>query len=334
MKDEVFYDKDVDINAIESEKVAIIGYGIQGRSQALNLRDSGVNVVIGNIRDQYSSKVTEDGFQLLSIEEASEKSTTIFLLIPDQAHSHVFNKYIKSCLNKGDLLIVAHGYSLRFNKIIPPSDIDVCMLAPRMPGFPIREKYLDGSGVPAFVDIIQDYTGTAKERILGFAKALGFTKSAVIHVPYDQETELDLFIEQFLLPTIIHSIRLSFDFLVKEGYSEIASLMELYASGEIGELLLKSADEGLYQVWKDNASPTCQFGIFDSINFVAPKDEVNSRIKQILEQIKNGKFDKSLELEAEKGYKNLKKYDLENSRSRFVKTQKKINSIIRKEIIN
>ena len=331
IKDEIFYDEDADIDKIKSETVAIIGYGIQGRSQALNLRDSGINVVIGNIQDQYSNKATEDGFQLLSIEEASKKSTTIFLLIPDQAHSQIFHKSIISGLQKGDLLVVAHGYSLRFRKIVPPSDIDVCMLAPRMPGYPIRQKYQDGGGVPAFVDIIQDYTGFAQERILGFAKALGFTKSAVIHVPYDQETELDLFIEQFLLPTIIHSMRLSFDFLSKEGYSEIASLMELYASGEIGELLLKSSEEGLYQVWKDNASPTCQFGIFDNINFVAPRDEINGRIKKILRQIKEGTFDKSLEIEAKKGYANLKNYDLENSSSKFVKTQKKINRIIRKK---
>ena len=165
----------------------------------------------------------------------------------DQAHSYVFEKQILPNLVSGDMLVVAHGYSLRFNKIKPPKNIDVCMLAPRMPGFPIREKYLEGHGIPAFVDVVQDFTGSAKMRILGFAKALGFTKSAVISVPFDQETELDLFIEQFLLPTIIRSIRLSFDYLVDSGYSEIASLLELYASGKLENYFWKSSQEGLYK---------------------------------------------------------------------------------------
>ncbi len=145
-----YYDNDIDLNFNNDETIAIIGYGIQGRAQALNLRDSGYNVIIGNIRGKYFELAKQDKFKVFSIAKAAKQATIILFLIPDQAQKTIFNKSIKSNLSEGNLLVFAHGFSIYFNELDIPSNIDVGLLAPRMPGKPIREYYLNNSGVPAF----------------------------------------------------------------------------------------------------------------------------------------------------------------------------------------
>jgi len=227
------------------------------------------------------------------------------------------------------MLIFAHGYSIRFKKVVPPSDIDVCLLAPRMPGKPIREYYCDGGGVPVFVDVYQNASGHAMEVLLALAKALGFTKAGAMKVSFAEETELDLFIEHFFLPLIIRSIRIAFDTLTEEGYTPEASLMELYASGEIGELLMLASEKGIYKVWEDNASPTCQYGIVRNSERVSPEKETEKLIREIIKEIKDGTFARDLSAEAEDNYCTLKKYNEENRNSYLVKVQDNINKMIK-----
>ena len=325
----VFYDDDSSLESLKNKKVGIIGYGIQGRAQALNLRDSGIDVLIGNRTDTYNKTALDDGFIVLPIDKVAKESSIIMFLIPDQAQESIYNEFIVDNLNENDMLIFAHGYSINFNKVVPPKNIDVCLLAPRMPGDPIREYYLKGSGVPAFVDVFNDHSNMAWSILLGVAKGIGATKPGAMHVTFKEETETDLFIEQFLLPLIIKSIRLSFDELVKKGFTPEALLMELYASGEIGELILKAAKIGIYEVWEKNASPTCQYGIYNNLDRVLDTNKTSAIIDETLENIQNGTFSKQLDIEAQSGYENLERYNKDNKKSSLSLTQKTLNKIIK-----
>ena len=324
----VFYDNDASLEVLKGKKVGIIGYGIQGRAQALNLRDSGVDVTIGNRKDSYNKTAIEDGFIVKSIEEVANESSIILFLIPDQAQKEIYEKFIDHNLNEKDMLIFAHGYSIHFKKIIPPKNVDICLMAPRMPGDPIREYFLNGSGVPAFVDVYNNFSMKAWELLLALAKGIGATRSGALHISFQEETETDLFIEQFLLPIIIKSIRLSFDRLSEKGFSPEALLMELYGSGEIGELILKAAKIGIYKVWEENASPTCQFGIYNSLDKVLDSKKTNKIIDDTIDKIRDGSFVKELTIEAENNYKNLIDYNLKNKKSELSKTQDKLNKLI------
>jgi ketol-acid reductoisomerase len=325
----VYYDEDGDLQKLEGKCIAIIGYGIQGRAQALNLRDSGCKVVVGNINDDYYQEAVKDQMEISDIATAAKKGDVIMLLIPDQAQKEVYETSIQPHLRPGKMLIFAHGYAIRFKEIVPPENVDVCLLAPRMPGKPIREYYLNGGGVPAFVHAHQDATGNAQPLLLALAKALGFTKAGAFEVTFEQETELDLFIEQFLLPLIIRGIRLSFDALEEEGYPSEGALMELYASGEIGELLLLASKIGIYEVWKNHASPTCQYGIFRNSEKVLPEEPTKSLIKQVLQEVRNGQFTQDLTKEASLKYKNLQKYNNANVNASISKTQDNLKKILR-----
>lgn len=297
----VFYDQDADLEVIRRAKVGIIGYGIQGRAQALNLRDSGVDVLIANRDDSYRSTAAQDGFEVQNIEHVAELADILLLLIPDQAHQQIYKSYIEPRLRRGGALVVAHGYSLHYKEVEPRDDMDVMLLAPRMPGRPIRDYYLRSSGVPAFVDVFQDVSGSAWATVLSLAKGMGFTRPGVLQVAIAHETELDLFVEQFLVPTVIKSIQMSFEELVSAGYPPLPALMELYASGELGEVLLMAAQVGIFQTFQQNASPTCQFGIATSYPDALGSDP-RSMIHDVINRVRSGEFVKSLEREGNSGY--------------------------------
>jgi len=322
-----YYDNDSDINDIKNETVGIIGFGIQGRAQALNLRDSGINVIIGNKKDDYYDKAVKDGFEVYSIDEILSKSSIIMMLIPDQAHKPVFEKHIRDNISENDMLVFAHGYSLRFGEIELPKYVDAILLAPRMPGGPIREYYLDGGGSPAFFDVYQEYSGNANKRGLALAKALGFTRSGVMQVSVAEETEIDLFMEQFLIPSIIQTMKIAFDLLVDKGFSPEAVLMELYASGELGEVLLKASKLGMFRVFKKNASPTCQFGIQHTIDKILPGNVKDNAVK-IFQEIQDGTFAKLLTVEGSREYPKLNEYYEKSFQSLMEKTQRELDRII------
>ena len=324
----VYYENDASLKNIQDKKIAIIGYGIQGRAQALNLRDSGCDIIIGNRQDSYNEQAIKDGFDVSPIKDVIPHSDIILLLIPDQAQKEIYNSFIKDNL-QNQMLVFAHGYSIHFNEIVPPKGIDVALLAPRMPGEPIRDYYLDGGGVPAFVDIFQNASGRAWDYLLALAKGIGATKAGAMHVTFQEETEIDLYIEQFLLPLIIRGIRMSFDELNNKGFTAEALLMELYASGEIGELILKAANQGIYKVWQENASPTCQFGIFNNSERVLETHSTKKIIHETIENIRNKNFVRELTKEAENDYKSLNEYNKQNQDSLITKTQNQLYKIIK-----
>lgn len=324
----VFYDNDADLEVLRNKEVGIIGYGIQGRAQALNLRDSGIKVRVGNRNDEYVPTIKGDGFEARSIEEVSKVSDILLLLIPDQAHCEVYNGQIEPYLCRGGGLVVAHGYSLRFDLIKPRADVDVMLLAPRMPGKQIREYYLRGSGVPVFVDVVQDATGSAWPTVLALAKGMGFTRSAALHVPVHEETEIDLFVEQFLVPIILKAIHVSFEELIAAGYQAVPTLMELYASGELAEVLLMSVRQGLYGTFQKNSSPTCQFGIASSYPELAEAD-LRQRIAEIIKRIRSGEFAANLEHEGKGGYQRTRALWDQMESSLLVQTERELRKILR-----
>jgi len=305
--EKIFYDADADLSNLDNVSVGIIGYGIQGRSQALNLRDSGINVLISNRNDKYLEQIHQDGFTNHSPEELVKKSQIVMMLIPDAAQEIVY-KVIEQYLDESHTLVFAHGFALRFKTIEPLKNIDVALLAPRMPGFPIRNNFIKGSGVPAFIDVVQDSSNRTLENVLALAKAIGFTRSGVLQVDYRVETDLDLFIEQYVVTSFVKIIIESFDVLVNElKFPAIATLMELYASEEMGTVLMKAAKEGITNVFQNNASPTCQFGIASNYNSSLSGDP-RENITNIIKKIQDGSFNESLKIEGYNEYKNIKEF--------------------------
>lgn len=303
----IYYDKDADLKYLKDSVVGIIGYGIQGRAQALNIRDSGLKVMIANRGDEYAKQALGDGFRVYDIDKLARIADVILFLIPDQAQSEVYRKSLKGRLRPGSMLVFAHGFALRYKTIDVPSDIDVAMLAPRMPGHQIRNYFLNGSGVPAFADVIQDKTRLAWKRLLSLSRAAGFTRAGVLRVDYKVETELDLFIEQFLVSALVKAIHTSFKVLVEEGhYPAVPVLMELCASGELAEVLKLASKVGIGKVFQKNASPTCQYGIAANFDF-AMGPGAAQRAKQIIRDIQDGRFARKLDKAGKAGYSAVRK---------------------------
>lgn len=324
----IYYDHDADLKVLENETVGIIGYGIQGRAQALNLRDSKINVMVSNVKDKYYEQAIKDGFEVHLLDDLVKKSSIIMMLIPDQAHKEVFDNYIKPNLRNGSMLVVAHGYSVRFNQFICPENIDLILLAPRFPGGILRRNYLDNKGTLAFFDVYKNPTHKAKQRGLALAKAIGFTKAGLMHVTLEEETEIDLFIEQFLIPSFLNIIQTGFDVLVKKGYTPEIALMELFESGEIIGLLSEGTKVGMYKSFQKNTSPTCQFGVKESFDRIIT-EKSKEIAEKILNEIKNGDFSKRLENEAKAGYPSLKAFNKNNVENNLSKTQERLLDILK-----
>jgi ketol-acid reductoisomerase len=303
----MYFEKDANTRHIEGEVVAVIGYGIQGKAFAANLRDSGVPVLVGNRDDEYRKAALADGFDTRSIAEAVGAASIVLLLIPDEAHPEVYNLQIAPHLNDGDLFVVAHGFSIRYERIALHPKIDVALLAPKMFGKPIRQRYTEGSGVLAFLDIVQDASGRALPRTLGIAKAVGFTRHGVLPVSHATETELDLFQEQFLTPLLLDACRIAFEVLVEAGCDPIPSLLDMYASGEMAEMMVEAASAGLFEVIAQQGSPTCRFGVQRYLGQLIGA-EVKAKGRQILDDIRNGGFVEALAEEARAGYPSLADY--------------------------
>lgn len=325
-----YYDKDADLKELENETVLVIGYGIQGRAQSHNLRDSKVKVEVTNMKDSYYEQAIKDGIKICPIEEcgqAVKKASIIMMLIPDQSQQGVFDKYVKPNIKEGSMLMVAHGYSIRFRQVIPPKNIDIILLAPRFPGGVVRDNYLKRKGTLAFFDVYQDFTGKAEKRGLALAKAIGYTKAGLMNVSLKEETEVDLFIEQFLIPSFLNTIQTGFDVLAEKGYTPEIALMELFSSGEIIGLLKEGIDVGMYRAFQKNTSPTCQFGVKESFNRIIT-GQTKETAKKVLKEIVDGDFSNRLKQEAKEGYPTLKAFNESNNKNKLAKTQEELSKIL------
>ena len=284
----VYHDEDVDISILEGKTIAVIGYGIQGSAQALCLRDSGLDVVVG-LRENGPSwkRAKKDGMVVIPIDEAAKKGDVIMLLTPDMTHKKIYYEKVEPNLKEGDALYFSHGFNITFGLIKPKKDIDVIMVAPKGPGAKLREEYLRGFGIPALVAVYQDHTGNAKELALALAKAMHFTKAGVLECTFDQETLSDLFGEQAVLcGGVTELIKAGFETLVEDGFPpEIAYFEVLHELKLIVDLIQEG---GLEYMWS-RVSETARYGGRTRGKRIID-ERVKQNMKQILKEIKDGTF--------------------------------------------
>src|SRR5215813_12437734 len=297
---DVIRDADVDLQPLRERTVGIVGYGNQGRAQALNLRDSGVRVLIGSIADAGAERARTDGFEVLEIGAACERAYAIALLIPDEVQRGVYEREIAARLRPGQLLDFAHGYNIHFGLIHPPATVDVIMVAPRMIGINVRRSFERGAGVPAYVAVAQDASGRARDLALAWAKGIGATRAGVLETSFAQETELDLFTEQGVWPIIMRDLLLSYEVLVEAGFPPELVALELYGSGEAAEIFRQMARVGLVRQMRLH-SQTSQYGTLSRGPSMLPED-ARDRLRAALDGIRSGRFAAEWSAEQARGY--------------------------------
>ena len=288
----IYYDADADPGAIAGETIAILGYGNQGSAQARNLRDSGLDVIVGNIDDAYADAARTAGFTVVPIAEATKRADCLFLLTPDEVMPEVYRRDIAPHLRAGQLLDFAHGYNVGFDLIVPPPSIDVVMIAPRMIGAGVRDSYVSGEGFPSFVGVHQDATGRAKARMLALARAVGSTRAGCLEMSFVDEATLDLFSEQAFGPAFGRVMMAAIDTLTAAGYPPEAVLMELYLSGELAYSFQKMREMGAMKQHELH-SHTSQYGtITRSIRYFDLDPLLKEKMATALEEIRSGAFAK------------------------------------------
>lgn len=255
----IYYDEDADLSVLDGRTVAFVGYGSQGRSQALNARDSGVDVVVGNRADDYRERAREDGFEALPIDEAAERGDVVCLLVPDEVAPEVFAEDVEPGLEEGDTVYVSHGYNLTYDRLGQPAWVDVVMVAPRMGGPAVRTRYESGRGFPSIMAVEQDATGRAGATALAMAKAIGSTRAGVVEGTADMETVTDLLTEQALFPIWTNAMLAKFRVEVAYGIPPEVVMTELYLSHEMAEIFEEMARHG-YLGQLPFHSTTSQYG--------------------------------------------------------------------------
>ncbi len=295
----VYYDSDVDPQKIRSRRIAIIGYGSQGHAHAQNLRESGCDVRVGLYEASGSWRRAEaDGFDVGTVAEVSAWADVISVLLPDQHHKKVFEESIRPHLSAGKLFMTAHGFSIHFQQVSPPTDVDVAMVAPKSPGHMVRRLYEAGSGTPALLAVEQDATGTAHDTALAYAWGLGCTRAGVLPTTFKEETETDLFGEQAVLCGGMTSlVKAGFETLVEAGYQpELAYFECLHEMKLIVDLMY----QGGMSYMRYSVSDTAEFGDYVSGPRVVD-ERVKATMRTLLDEIQDGSFARRWVAECEAG---------------------------------
>jgi len=286
----ILRDGAAELRPLAGQRLAVVGYGNQGRSQALNLRDSGLAVVVGNIADASLDRARADGFEALPIAEACARADAILLLVPDEVMPEVFAGEVAPQLRPGKLLDFASGYGVAFGGVRPPPGVDVVLVAPRMIGPGVRDRFVSGQGFPSFVGVHQDATGTAHDRMRALARAIGSPRRACIEMSLHDEACLDLFTEQAFGPAFGRVMLSAVQTLVDRGYPPEAVLLELYLSGELAYAFQKIAEVGMLEQM-DYHSHTSQYGSITRAGRFADLDAtLRERMGAVLEEIRSGRF--------------------------------------------
>jgi len=322
----MYYDKDADLNIIKDLKVAIIGYGIQGRGQSLNLRDSGVEVLVSELEGTPNyDQAVKDGFTVLSAQDAAKQADIIQILTQDHVQAAVYEKAIAPNLEEGNSVVFSHGFNIHFKQIVPPENVDVFMVAPKGPGALVREMYEQGKGVPCLIAIFQDFSGKAKDKALSYAKGLGGTRAGVIETTFKEETETDLFGEQAVLcGGASELIKAGFDTLVDAGYQpEIAYFECLHELKLITDLVYKYGISGM----RKRVSDTAEYG-----DITRGKRIINSgtreEMKKILSEIQSGDFAREWIKENEDGRPNYNKITEKEKQDKIEKIGEELRSMM------
>jgi ketol-acid reductoisomerase len=295
MPAKIYYDQDADLGLLKGKKIAIIGYGSQGHAHALNLRDSGQDVVVGLYKGSKSAaRAEKDGLRVAMVADATKMAEVVMILLPDQTQRAVFESEIRQGLGKGKMLMFAHGFNIHFNQVQPPPDVDVAMIAPKAPGHVMRDLFTQGPGVPGLVAVQQDVTGKAKDIALAYGKGVGCTRAGVIETTFKEETETDLFGEQVALcGGISHLIKGAFETLCEAGYQpEVAYFECMHEMKLIVDLFY----QGGLAYMRYSVSDTAEYGDYTRGPRVV-SDETKKEMKKILGEIQSGQFAREFVLE-------------------------------------
>lgn len=302
----IYYDKDADLNILKDKTIAIIGYGIQGRGQALNLRDSGLNVIVSQREGGANyEQAVQDGFKPVDAKVAAKKADVIQILTQDHIQAELYKKSIKKNLTKGKSLVFSHGFNIHFKQIVPDKDIDVFMIAPKGPGALVRRQYEEGKGVPCLVAIFQNPSGNAMKTALAYAKGIGGTRGGVIETTFKEETETDLFGEQTVLcGGTSELIKAGFETLIEAGYQpEIAYFECLHELKLIVDLIYEGGITGM----RKKVSDTAEYGDYSRGKRIV-NDKTRKTMKKILKEVQSGKFAREWMRENKKGRPNFNKW--------------------------
>ena len=322
----IYYDQDADLSLLANKTVAIIGYGSQGHAHALNLRDSGVDVVIGQRPGGANwKKAKEDGFIPMSAGDAAAKADVIMILVPDQTQKALYEKDVLPNLSAGKMLMFAHGFNIHYQQIVPPADVDVSMNAPKGPGHLVRRVYTEGGGVPCLIAVQQNASGKAHDLALAYAKGIGGTRSGVLETTFKEETETDLFGEQAVLCGGTEElVKAGFEVMVEAGYApEMAYFEVLHELKLIVDLMY----EGGIARMNYSVSDTAEFGGYLSGPRVIDAG-TKERMREILRDIQDGSFVKKLVANVEGGNKELEELRKQNAEHPIEVTGKKLRELM------
>ena len=300
----IYYDSDANMAHLENKTIAVIGFGSQGHAHALNAKESGASVVVGLRRGSPSwAKAEEAGLTVMEVPEAAQAGDLIMVLLPDETQGKIYREQIEPYLEADNALLFAHGFNIHFGQIQPPANVDVLMVAPKGPGHLVRRTYTEGGGVPCLIAVHQDATGTAKQRGLAYAKAIGGTRGGVLETTFTEETETDLFGEQAVLcGGVTELMRSGFQTLVEAGYQPESAYFECVHEMK---LIVDLIYEGGFEKMRDVISNTAEYGDY----VTGPRiitDETRAEMKRVLQDIQQGKFARDFLLENQVGQPTLK----------------------------
>ncbi len=311
MAAKIYYENDATLAPLQDKTVAIIGYGAQGHAHALNLRDSGISVVVGLHEGSKSREKAEaEGLKVASVEDAAKQADVIMVLVPDHKQKAIYEESIAPHLSAGKTLMFAHGFAIHFKAIVPPDDVDVTMIAPKAPGQRVRELFQEGVGVPGLVAVYQDASGNAKEQALAYARGIGCLMAGVLETTFKEETETDLFGEQAVLCGGVSALmKAGFETLVEAGYQPESAYFECVHEMK---LIVDLIYEGGFAHMREVVSDTAEYGDY----ITGPKvitEETKKAMKGVLKDVQDGTFAKNWINENESGRETfLKMRETEN----------------------
>lgn len=320
----MLYNEHADLTLLDGKTVAIIGYGSQGHAHALNLKDSGVSVVVGLREDSPSvAEARAEGLEVMSVADAASKGDLVMVLLPDERHHDVYNAEIADGLAPGNMLLFGHGFSVHYDEVEPPAEVDVVLVAPKGPGHLVRRQFEEGSGVPGLIAVEQDATGNAQQLALAYAKGIGCTRGGVIETTFKDETETDLFGEQAVLCGGASAlVQAGFETLVEAGYDPQMAYFEcLHELKLIVDLMYEKGLAGM----RYSISNTAEFGDYSRGPRVV-NDAVRAEMKQILSEIQSGEFAREWIAENRAGQENFLRMRAEQADTQIESTGQELRS--------
>src|ERR1700759_391371 len=321
----MYYDDDADLSKLEGKTVAIIGYGSQGHAHALNLKDSGVDVVVG-LRPESASvaKAEAHGLRVAEPAQAASEGDIVMLLAPDELHGQIWDAGLADGIAPGNMLLFGHGFSIHYEQIVPPPDVDVALVAPKGPGHLVRRQYLEGSGVPCLVAVQQDATGDALGIALAYAKGIGGTRGGVIETTFKDETETDLFGEQAVLcGGLTELIRAGYETLTEAGYDDRLAYFEcLHEVKLIVDLMYEKGISGM----RYSISNTAEYGDLTRGKRII-SEETRARMKEVLGEIQSGQFAREWIAENRAGQENFKRMREEQKNTQIERQGRELRSL-------